>query len=131
MKNNRTSLPGICNMPPDFPLICAPLSPTPSPLPFARLHWRSPVGSEPAPRRIKSSPRKRTRMTLIKWIFTDYSIRVNPRHPRNPCSTSASLHAKAPEIRNAMYLQLAQTTNLRSSAVRFLRERRILINHNI
>ena len=27
---------------------CAPLSPTPSPLPSARLHWRSPGGSEPA-----------------------------------------------------------------------------------
>jgi len=74
------------------------------------------AGSEPAPRRIKSSPRKRTRMTLIKRIFTDYSIRVNPRHPRNPCSVSASLFVDAPEIRNVNYLQFAQTTNLRSSA---------------
>ncbi len=92
---------------------CAPLSPIPSPLPSARLHWRSPAGSEPAPRWIKSSPRKRTRMTQIKRIFTDFPIRVNPR---NPCSTFASLFVDAPEIRNAMNLQFAQTTNLRSSA---------------
>ncbi len=45
---------------------------------------------------IKSSIRKRTRMTQIKRIFTDFPIRVNPRHPRNPCSTSASLFAAAP-----------------------------------
>jgi len=91
-------------------LDCAPLSPTPSPLPFARLHWRTPDGSEPVQRW------KRTRMTRIGRIFTDFPIRANPCHPCNPCSTSASLHAKAPEIRNAMYLQFAQTINLRSSA---------------
>ncbi len=91
-----------------------PLSPIPSPLPSARLHWRSPAGSEPAPR-LKSSPRKRTRMTWIGRIFTDIPIRVNPRNPCNPCSTSALLLVDAPEIRNAMYLQFAQTTNLRSS----------------
>jgi hypothetical protein len=55
-------------------------------------------------------------MTQIKRIFTDYSIRVNPCHPCNPCSTAASFHAKAPEIRNAIYLRFVQTINLRSSA---------------
>ena len=65
-------------------LNCAPLSPIPSPLPSARLHW------------IKSSSRKRTRMTQIEGILTDFPICVNPRHPRNPCSTSASLFAEAP-----------------------------------
>ncbi|MDO9097108.1 MAG: hypothetical protein Q7U60_03170 [Candidatus Methanoperedens sp.] len=45
-----------------------------------------------------------------------YEIRVNPRHPRNPCSTSASLFVDAPKIHNVNYLQFAQTTNLRSSA---------------
>jgi hypothetical protein len=74
----------------------APLSPIPSPLPSARLHWRSPAGSEPAPRWIKNSPRKRTRMTQIKRIFTDFPIRANPCHPCNPCSTSASLFVDAP-----------------------------------
>jgi len=88
---------------------CAPLSPIPSP-PFARRHWRSPDGSEPVLRW------KRTRMTQIKRIFMDFSIRANPCHPRNPCSTSASLFVDAPKIRNAMHLQFAQTTNLRSSA---------------
>ena len=44
-----------------------------------------------------------------------YEIRANPRHPRNPCSTSASFFVDAPEIRNAVYPQFAQTTNLRSS----------------
>ncbi len=70
---------------------CAPLSLTPSPLLSARFHGRSPTGSEPAPRCIKSSPRKRTRMTRIKRIFTDFPISANPRHPRNPCSIVASL----------------------------------------
>ncbi len=93
-----------------------PLSPEPSPLPSARLHWRSPAVCEPAPRCIKFSPRKRTRITRIGRIFTDFPIRGNPRHPRNPCSTSASLFVDAPEIRNAMYLQFTHTTNLRSSA---------------
>ncbi|MBU3967731.1 MAG: hypothetical protein KKG76_10220, partial [Euryarchaeota archaeon] len=83
---------------------------------FARPHWRSPAGNEPAPRWIKSSPRKRTRMTRIGRLFTDFPIRVNPRHPRNPCSTSASLFVDAPEIHNVNYLPFAQTTNLRSSA---------------
>ncbi len=94
---------------------CAPLSPDPSPLP-ACLHRRSPAGSEPAPRWIKNSPRKRTRMTRIGRIFTDFPIRANPCHPRNPCSMSASLFVDAPEIHNVNYLQFAQTTNLRSSA---------------
>jgi hypothetical protein len=93
---------------------CSPLPPIP-----AHLHWQPFIpcaGSEPAPRWIKNSPRKRTRMTQIKRIFTDFPNRANPRHPCNPCSTSASLFVDAPEIRNAMYLQFAQTTNLRSSA---------------
>jgi hypothetical protein len=85
-------------------------------LPSARLHWGSPAGSEPVLRWIKNSPRKRTRMAQIKRIFTDFPIRANPRHPRNPCSTSASLFVDAPEIHNVNYLQFAQTTNLRSSA---------------
>ncbi|MBU3967935.1 MAG: hypothetical protein KKG76_11290 [Euryarchaeota archaeon] len=34
-------------------------------------------------------------MTLIRWIFTDFPIRVDPRHPRNPCSTSASIFVDA------------------------------------
>jgi hypothetical protein len=84
-------------------------------LPSARLHWGSPAGSEPVLRWIKNSPRKRTRMAQIKRIFTDFPIRANPRHPRNPCSTSASLFVDAPEIHNVNYLQFAQTTNLRSS----------------
>jgi hypothetical protein len=102
---------------------CAPLSPIPSPLPSARLHWRPLVpcaGSEPLLRW------KRTRMTRIGRIFTDFPIRVNPCHPCNLCSTAASLLAGAPGIRNANYLQFTQTTNLRSSAVRFLRKRRIV-----
>jgi len=28
-------------------------------------------------------------MTQIGWIFMDFPIRVNPRHPRDPCSASA------------------------------------------
>jgi hypothetical protein len=59
---------------------------------------------------------KGTRMTRIKWIFPDHPLRVNPRHPRNPCSIVAFLFAKAPEISNAIYPQFAQTINLRSSA---------------
>jgi hypothetical protein len=118
---------------------CAPLSRKYSPLLEERLHWHSPAGSEPAPRRyrpgtinlrssaficgsyfarepeIKSPIWKRTRMTQIKRIFTDFPFRVNPRHPCNPCSTSASLFVDVPEIHNAMNLQFAQTTNLRSS----------------
>jgi hypothetical protein len=77
----------------------APLSPISSPFPSARLHWRPLVpcaGSEPAPRWIKNSPRKRTRITQIGRIFTDFPIRANPRHPCNPCSTSASLFVDAP-----------------------------------
>ncbi len=99
-----------------FSTHCAPLSPIPSPLPSARFHWRSPAGSESAPRWIKNFILKRTRMTRIERIFTDFPIRVNPRHPRNPCSTSASLFVDAPEIHNLNYLQFAQTTNLRLSA---------------
>ncbi len=98
---------------------CAPLSPDPSPLPSLLLPRRPLVpcaGSEPAPRYIKDSPQKRTRMTRIGRIFTDFPIRVNPCHPRNPCSTSASLFVDAPEIRNVIYIRFAQTTNLRSSA---------------
>jgi len=92
--------------------ICAPLSPTPSPLPFARPHWRSPAGNEPAPRWIKSSPRKRTRMTRIGRIFTDFPIRVNPRHPRNPCSTSASLFVDAPYSKDSDRInRINQSTN--------------------
>ncbi len=45
---------------------------------------------------IKISILKRTRMTQIKRIFADFPIRANPRHPRKPCSTSASLFADAP-----------------------------------
>jgi hypothetical protein len=104
-------------MPPNthLPPTCAPLSPIPSSLPSARLHWRSPAGSEPTPRWIKSLPRNRTRMTRNGRIFMDFPIRANPRHPCNPCSTAASLFVDAPEIRNANYLQFAQTINLRSS----------------
>jgi hypothetical protein len=93
----------------------APLSPIPSPHPAARRRGVSPAGSEPAPRWIKNPPRKRTRMAQIKRIFTDFPIRANPRHPRNPCSTSASLFVNAPEIHNVNYLQFAQTINLRLS----------------
>jgi hypothetical protein len=74
---------------------CSPLPPIP-----AHLHWQPFIpcaGSEPAPRWIKNSPRKRTRMTQIKRIFTDFPNRVNPRHPCNPCSTSASLFVDAPD----------------------------------
>ncbi len=113
--NNRrvkySSAPGI-----HIRFICALPSLIPSPLPSACFHWRSPAGSEPAPRCIKSSPLKRTRIPRIGRILTDFPISVNPRHPRNPCSTSASLFVDALEIRNAMYLQFTQTTNLRSSA---------------
>ncbi len=35
---------------------------------------------------IEKHPRNRTRMTLIRRIFTDDSIRAHPRHPRNPRS---------------------------------------------
>jgi len=95
---------------------CAPFSPTPSPLPSARLHRRSPAGSEPAPQR------KCTRMARIGQIFTDFPIRGYPCHPRNPRSIAASLFVDAPEIRNAINLRFAQPTNLRSSAVWFLRK---------
>ncbi len=50
---------------------------------------------------IKIPIRKRTRMTQIKRIFTDFPIRVNPRHPRNPCSTSASLFVDAPHSKDS------------------------------
>ncbi len=125
-------------MPPNKPS-CAPLSPTPSPLPSARLHWRSPAGSEPAPRlyrpgtinlrlsaficgsyfaeapginRIKfikqnylnSALHSKPARLLTDETNTDdtdwtdlhgYEIRANPCHPRNPCSTSASLFVDA------------------------------------
>ncbi len=97
----------------------ASLKSKPSPLLTVRLHWRTAAGSKPAPSlykpgtinlrssaficgsyfakapEIKSSPRKRIRMTRIGRIFTDFLIRVNPRHPRNPCSIAASLFADA------------------------------------
>jgi hypothetical protein len=73
----------------------SPISPFPIPL-TACLHRRSPAGSEPAPRCMKSFSRKRIRLTWNGRIFTDFPIRVNPRHPRNPCSTAASLFVDAP-----------------------------------
>ncbi len=93
-----------------MPPPCSPLSPIPNPLSSARLYWRNPAGSEPAPRHhipnttnLRSSAficgsffadkletkiliHKGTRMTRIKRIFTDNPICVNPRHPRYPCS---------------------------------------------
>jgi hypothetical protein len=85
-------------MSPQHPSSCAPLSRKYSPFIEERLHRRSPAGSEPAPRWIKNSPRNRTRMTRNGRIFMDFPIRVNPRHPCNPCSTSASLHLKAKPV---------------------------------
>ncbi len=67
------------------------------------LHW------------IKSTIPKRTHMIRIGRMFTDFPIRVNPRHPCNSCSIAASLFAEAPEIRNVNYLKFAQAINLRSS----------------
>jgi hypothetical protein len=78
----------------------------------------------------KISIQKHIRMTRIGQIFTDYPIYVNPRHPRYPCSIVALLFAKALEICNAIYLQFAQTINLRSSAVHIVRMRRTGINKN-
>lgn len=91
-----------------------PLSPIP--LSSARLPWRSPAGNEHAPRWIKNSPRKRTRMTRIGRIFTDFPIRVNQCHPYNPCSTAALIFVDVPKIRNAIYIRFVQTINLRLSA---------------
>ncbi|VVB96077.1 Uncharacterised protein [uncultured archaeon] len=96
---------------------CAPLSPTPTPLPSVRFHRRAPASSEPAPLLMKSAIRKRTRMTRIGWISTDFPIRANPRHPFNPCSTAVSPVVEAPGIRNVIYIKFARITNLRSSAL--------------
>jgi len=81
---------------------------------------------KPEHKPLASSYRQRSRASLDKKLSleantndtdrTDFPIRANPRHPRNPCSTSASLFVDALGIRNVNYLQIAQTTNLRSSA---------------
>ncbi len=85
---------------------CATLTPTPSPLPSEHPACHS--RGEPVLRR--------TRITLIRRIFADFSTRMNPCHPCNPCSTAALFFADAPEIRDASYIKLVQITNLRSSA---------------
>ncbi len=101
-------------MPPNNHILhCALLSANPSPFPSGRSVWRRLVlcaSSEPVLRW------KRTLMTRIKRIFTDSFIRAYPCHPCNPRSIIASFFAAAPEIRNAINIQLAQITNLRSSA---------------
>lgn len=90
-------------MTPNTPF-CAPLSPISSPLPSARLDWRSPVGSEPAPRLYKPDTINLRSSALIcglvsMRLLTDktntddtdwkdlhgYEISANPCHPRNPC----------------------------------------------
>ncbi len=53
-------------------------------------------------------PRNRTRMTLIKRIFTDSFIRANPRHPYNPCSMADSLFEEAPKINKLYSIELTQ-----------------------
>lgn len=84
---------------------CAPLSPTHSPLPYARLHWRNLVSyvgnrNEPVLRW------KRTRMTQIKRIFTDFFIRANPCHPSNPCSVAVSVFEEAPKINRSLFINV-------------------------
>ncbi len=114
------------------PSNCTPLSQYPSPLSSMRFNLRVPADSASAPHLIKSAIR--TRMTWIGRIFTDFPIRVNPRHPCDPCSTAASPVAEAPESRNVIYLkstQIAICVHQRSSAVPFFRKRRRLINHNL
>jgi len=50
-------------------------------------------------------------MTWIGRIFTDFPIRVNPRHPRNPCSTSASVFVDAPIINYCEFIKVRASQN--------------------
>ncbi|WP_143311579.1 hypothetical protein [Candidatus Methanoperedens nitratireducens] len=67
------------------------------------------AGGERVLRRMKSSIRKRTRMTRIGRIFMDFFIRAYPCHPCHPCSTAASLSAEAPQINILRFIKSVES----------------------
>ncbi len=118
MKNNRTTFQGIINMPPDLHPTRAPLSATPSPLPSARLHWRSPTGIEPAPRLCRPGAINLRSSAFICGSFfaeaswnkdsdrIDRMDKIKPSaNPVNPVHPIHSSFSAAPDINTTKFIK--------------------------